>query len=54
MQRATILFIGKEWREYDVADQGKTIDYIPLGFSMNYLQNMEKRTVCLYSLLPRI
>lgn len=28
--------------KYDVADQGKTIDYNTLGFSMNYLQNMGK------------
>jgi vitamin B12 transporter len=28
--------------KYDIADQGKTIDYNTLGFSLNYLQNMGK------------
>jgi vitamin B12 transporter len=28
--------------KYDVADQGKTIDYHSLGFSMNYLTSIGK------------
>jgi len=32
----------KNGAKYDVVDQGKTIDYNTLGFSMNYLQNMGK------------
>ncbi len=28
--------------KYEIADQGKTIDYNTLGFSLNYLQNMGK------------
>ena len=35
-------FLVKNGIKYDVADQGKTIDYNTLGFSLNYLQNMGK------------
>ncbi|MDB5211447.1 MAG: TonB-dependent receptor [Sediminibacterium sp.] len=32
----------KNGAKYNIADQGKTIDYNTLGFSLNYLQNMGK------------
>ncbi|MES2328478.1 MAG: TonB-dependent receptor [Bacteroidota bacterium] len=32
----------KNGTKYNIADQGKTIDYNTLGFSLNYLQNMGK------------
>jgi vitamin B12 transporter len=35
-------FLLKNGAKYDVADQGKTIDYHSLGFSMNYLASMGK------------
>ena len=40
--RKALLQPCKKWKQYDIADQGKTIDYNTLGFSLNYLASLGK------------